>query len=157
MLDEKRIKEAEANIKRYLEEDLIKKYPNETAKQMYLKNSENSLQTAEKLLSLESKEYKPYLWIIVAAYYSMYYIANSVLLNLGYKVGDKISHKVTADALIVFIRNKLKKELLEEYEETKEEALEITSSRVNVLLKSYDLELGKRSRFQYQMEGDRYR
>lgn len=152
MLDEKKIKEAESNIRQYLEEGLLKKENNETAKQMYIENSNLSLETAQKLLSLETETYAPYLWIIVSSYYSMYYIASAVLLKIGYKVGDKISHKVTSDALIVYVRNKLKKELLEGYEGIKEDALELISSKTDVLLQSFDLERGKRSKFQYAMD-----
>lgn len=152
MLNETRIKEAEINVKKYLEEGLIRKQTNETAKTMYVENAELSLQTAQKLLAAESKDYVPYLWIIVTSYYSMYYITNAVLLKVGYKVGDKISHKVTADALVVFVRNKLKKQLLEEYEDTQEDALELMSQRVDTLLKSLDYEREKRSKFQYQMD-----
>lgn len=152
MLDEKRIKEAESNVKRYLEEGLIKKQKNETAKTMYVQNSELSLETAKNLLSLESPAYKPYLWIIVCSYYSMYYISNAVLLNLGYKMGEEISHKVTSDALVVFVRNKLKKGLLEEYENIKEDALEIISSKADSIIQSFDFEREKRSKFQYEME-----
>ena len=122
MLNEERIKEAESNIRQYLEEGLLRKQKNETAEITYLENSNLSLETAQKLLSLETQTYKPYLWIIVASYYAMYYIANAVLLELGYKVGERISHKVTSDALIVFVRDKLKKELLEEYEDLKDDA-----------------------------------
>lgn len=125
MLDDKRVKEAESNVRQYLEDGLLKKQRNETAKEMYIENADLSIQTAQKLLSLESKEYRPSLWIIATSYYSMYYIANSVLLHLGYKVGDKVSHKVTADALLVFVRNKLKKQLLEEYEDAKEFVFEM--------------------------------
>lgn len=64
----------------------------------------------------------------------MYYIANAVLISLGYKVGDKISHKVTSDAIIVFVRNKLKKELIEEYENIREDALELISSKTDSIL-----------------------
>ncbi len=152
MLDQKRIIFAESNVRQYLEEGLLKKQKNETARIMYFENADISLQTAQKLLFLESKEYRPYLWIIVTSYYAMYYSANAVLLNLGYKVGDKISHKVTADALIVFVRNKLKKQLLEEYESLKEDALEITSQKTDALIQSLDLERQKRSQFQYQMD-----
>lgn len=106
-LNSVRIKEAESNIRNYLEERLLKKQKNETAKEMYIENSDLSLETAKKLLALESPKYKPYLWVIVASYYAMYYIANAVLLDLGYKVGDKVSHKVTSDALIVYVRNKM--------------------------------------------------
>ena len=44
----------------------------------------------------------------MSSYYSMFYIANAVLIKKGYKTGDKIAHKVTADALITIIRSKLK-------------------------------------------------
>ena len=152
MLSDKRIGEAESNVKQYLAEGLLKKQTNETAKEMYVENSNLSLQTAQKLLSLETQEYKPYLWIIVSSYYAMYYIANAVLLDIGYKVGDKISHKITADALIVFARDKLKKELIEEYEDVKDDALELISSKADSLLQSLDFEREKRSKFQYQMD-----
>ncbi len=154
MIDKERIKKAESDVSKYLEEFLLKKEKNETAKNMYVKNSELSLETAQRLLELEDEKYKPYLWIIVAAYYSMFYIANAVLLSLGYKAGDKISHKVTEDCLIVFVRNKLKKEILEEYETAKEEALEIISSKVDSIIESFEFEREKRSVFQYQMGED---
>ena len=81
----------------------------------------------------------------------MFYIANAVLLNLGYKTGDKIVHKVTSDALIVLIMDKIRKGLLEEYEDTKEDALEIASIRSEEIMAFYAMELDKRSRFQYDM------
>ena len=152
MLDDQRIKEAESQVRHYVQDGLLKKQTNETARAMYLENADLSLQTAQKLLALESKDYQPYLWVMVISYYSMYYIANAVLLKLGYKVGDKISHKVTADALIVFVRNKLKKKLLEDYEAAQEDALELMSQKVDTLLKSLDYEREKRSKFQYQMD-----
>ena len=152
MLDQERIKEAESNVQQYLQENLLKKQTNNTARLMYIENCDLSRQTAEKLLALESKEYNPSLWVIVTSYYAMYYVANAVLIHLGYKVGAKISHKVTADALIVFVRNKLKKRLLEDYEETKEDALELMSQKVDLLLQSLDYEREKRSKFQYQMD-----
>src|SRR3989344_4267654 len=112
MIDQKRIKEAKSNFDRYLREGLIKKERNEVAIYTYLKNSELSLKIAEKLVK---DELKPFLWVIVCSYYSMFYAANAVLSNLGYKTVDEIVHKVTSDALIVLVLNKLKKELLEEY------------------------------------------
>lgn len=152
MLDEKRIKEAEANIKKYLEEGLLTKSKNETAKAMYIENSDISLENAKKLSDLETENYKPHLWVVVSSYYSTFYISNAVLLHLGYKVGDKISHKVTSDALIALVRNKLRKELLEEYEDTKDDALDIISYKVDNLIKSFEFEKEKRSKFQYQMD-----
>jgi len=79
----------------------------------------------------------------------MYYIANAVLYDLGYKVGDKVSHKVTADALIVYATKKLKESLLEDYEEAKADALEISGNKADSLIEHFDFEREKRSRFQY--------
>jgi len=53
---------------------------------------------------------------------------------------------------IVFARNKLTKELLEEFEDTKEDALEFMASKTDSLLEFLDFEREKRSRFQYQMD-----
>lgn len=148
MIDEQKKKEAKKNFDRYLQDDLIKKAKNETARVMYLKNAELSLNLAEECMN---SELKPYIWVVVISYYSMFYIANAVLLNLGYKTGDKIVHKVTSDALIVLVMNKIRKGLLEEYEDAKKDALEIASIKSEELMAFYSLEMDKRSRFQYNM------
>ena len=80
----------------------------------------------------------------------MYYYANAALLKIGYKVGEKIVHKVTADALIVYVPGKLKESLIEEYEQTKEEALSLAGIKADELIESFDLERSKRNRIQYQ-------
>ncbi len=145
MIDEKRIKEAQNNFERYLEEGLIKKSYNQTALDIFLKNANESLKASQILL-----ENKIPLWTIVSSYYSMFYMANAVLLNMGYKTGDKIVHKVTADALIYIIRPKLKKQILEDYEEIKEQALEIAEIKSDELVLNFDYERNKRSFIQYQ-------
>lgn len=116
MLDEERIKEAERNVRDYIEAGSMKKHLfQEKILTILQNNAHDSMEIAEFLA--ESK--KSDLWIIVTSYYSMFYIANAVLFKIGYKIGDQSPHKITADALIVFVRNKLKKRLLEEYEEAK--------------------------------------
>ncbi len=149
MLNEKRIREAEQNVGSYLSEGLLKKIkePEKSILDIFKKNSEESLKIADHL----SKNNLSWLWVIVCSYYTMYYMANAVLYKLGYKIGHKISHKITADALIVFVRGKLKKKLLEDFEEIKEEALELVGIKVNGLIESFDHERIKRSRFQYEM------
>ncbi len=77
-------------------------------------------------------------------------MANAVLYKQGYKVGEKIAHKVTADALIVFIRNKLRKVLIEQYEEAQQEAL--SGMKADSLITTFDLERRKRSEVQYEMK-----
>ena len=148
MVDKDRKKEAQQNFAQYLQEGLIKKEKNETAKAMYIKNADLSLSLAEECMN---SSLKPYIWVVVISYYSMFYIANAVLLDLGYKTSDKLVHKVTNDALIVLVTDKIKKGLLEEYENAKEDALEIASIKSNEIIGFYGLEMGKRSRFQYEM------
>jgi len=147
MADRKK-EEAQKNFAQYLNDGLIKKEKNETAKAMYIKNAGMSLSLAEECMN---SSLRPSLWVIVISYYSMFYIANAVLLELGYKTGDKIVHKVTNDALIVLVTDKIKKGLLEEYESAREEALEIASIKSDEIIGLYSLEMGKRSRVQYDM------
>ncbi len=148
MIDEKRKKEAQSNFTRYLQEGLLKKASNELAKNKYLENADLSLKTAHELMQ---SSLKPYLWVIVTSYYSMFYMANAALLHYSYKTQDKIAHKVTSDALIVLVLDKLKKELLEDYETIQKDALEIASAKAESIVESYSIELDKRSRFQYNM------
>ncbi len=148
MLNEERMKEAQSNMNTYIEDGLIWKTKifKKEIMDTYKRNYKESLDVAKKL----SDENLSNLWIIVTSYYSMFYIANAVLYKLGYKIGHKVSHKVTADALIVFVRNKLRKSLLEEYEEAKEEALELIGRKTDEVISDFDKELGKRSIFQYE-------
>lgn len=148
MIDKDRKKESQQNFANYLQEGLIKKEKNEIAKAMYIKNAELSLSLAEECMN---SSLRPYIWVVVISYYSMFYIANAVLLELGYKTGDKIVHKVTNDALIVLIMDRIKKGLIEEYETAKEDALEIASIKSEEIIGFYSMELDKRSRFQYKM------
>ena len=148
MIDRKRIEHARENFNIYLKEGLLRREKNEIAKAMYIKNSEISLRVAQTLLN---QDFRPYLWVIVCSYYSMFYAANAVLLHLGYRTGEKIVHKVTSDALIALVLEKLKRGMLEEYEEAKEEALEIASAKAESLIEDYEHELSKRSKFQYRM------
>jgi uncharacterized protein (UPF0332 family) len=112
---------------------------------MFIKNAKESFKAAKILL-----ENNVYLWTIVCSYYSMFYISNAVLLKNGYKTNDKIVHKVTADALIALIRNKLKNKLIENYEKLAEDALKIAEIKSSELIESFDFERKKRNVIQYQ-------
>lgn len=143
MLNEERIKKSESMIKQYFDEGLIKKHEfKKIIFETYMDNHKDSLVLATRLF----KEKESPLWIVVISYYSMFYIANAVLYKLGYKVGHKIAHKVTSDALMVFVRNKLKNKLIEDYDLAAKEALGIS----NNLVESYEYERLKREIFQYE-------
>jgi uncharacterized protein (UPF0332 family) len=111
-----------------------------------MRNYKESFAVAKKLFDDDISN----LWVIICSYYAMFYIANAVLYKLNYKIGSKIAHKITADCLIVFVRDKLRKNLLEDYEAAKEEALDIIGRRTDEIIESYDQEREKRSVFQYE-------
>ena len=143
MLNNERISEAEKNLRSFLAEGMIKKEGfKKIVFETYMRNHRESLLVARRL----SDEKVSNLWVVVASYYSMFYIANAMLYKLGYKVGPKIAHKVTADALIVLVRNKLAARLLENYELARGEALQLSDN----LLQSFEKERLKRSDFQYE-------
>lgn len=145
MLTDKRIKEAKDNVSAYLSDGLITKAVFD--KQIFNileKNANESLSVAEILYNGKHS----WLWVIVTSYYAMHYIANAVLYKRGYKVGEKISHKVTADSLIALIRDKLKESLIEEYEEMQKEAL--AGIKADELIQAFDYEREKRGIFQYR-------
>lgn len=147
MLDKERIYEANKNVKRYFQEGLLfQRDPDKNIINTFRINSEDSLKVANFVF----RENLSSLWVIVTSYYSMYYIANAVLFNLGYKVGDRISHKVTSDALIVYVRDKLAKNLLEDFETAKKEAMNL-NNLTDDIIESFDFERKKRSAFQYDM------
>src|SRR3989344_4570202 len=148
MISKERKKEAEKNFFQYLQEGIIKKEKNELSKEMYIKNADLSLNLSEECMK---STLGPYIWVVVMSYYSMFYIANAVLLELGYKTSNKIVHRVTNDALIVLVMDKIKKGLLEKYENAKEDASEIASIKSEEIIEFYGLEMDKRSRFQYNM------
>ena len=145
MLNEKRIKEAENNVRLYLEEGLLtKKQFEKIVFSILHKNAKESLEVANFLTNKGKSD----LWIIIASYYSMYYMANAVLYKLGFKVGEKISHKLTADALIVYVRKHLKENFIEDYEDLKKEAL--ASIKADEIVESFDFERRKRGVIQYK-------
>lgn len=147
MLDKKRVKEAEDNVRSYLEEGLLKKAAmNKQVMNILLRNARESLRVAEEVHQKNLSD----LWVIVCSYYAMYYYANAVLLKLGYKVGERVVHKVTSDAIIVYVRGKLKESLIEEYEQTKEEALNLAGMKADSLIESFEFERNKRGLIQYR-------
>jgi len=151
MLGQDRVKEAEENTKSYLREGLLRKTsPDKNILRLLRDNSKESLNVAGILL----KNNHSSLWTIVCSYYSMYYIANAALYSQGLKVGPKIPHKVTSDALIVHIREKLADSLFLDYDSARDEALGIAGLRADEIIGYFDMERNKRSRFQYGMTED---
>jgi len=149
MLEQKRIKEAEDGVREYLQEGRLFRHRtiDKNILETYKKNAEDSLRTADFLF----RNNMPPLWVVVCSYYSMFYMASAVLYSLGYKSGEKTPHRITADAFIVFVRGKLKKKLIEDYEAAMGEALDLAGTKADELAYTLDRERVKRSTFQYEM------
>ena len=78
MLDHQRIHEAEKNVRDYLQSGMLKKHPyREEIVTVLLNNANDSMEIAEFLTEHKKSD----LWIIVTSYYSMFYIANAILLH----------------------------------------------------------------------------
>ena len=137
MLDDRRIREAEANVGQFVADGLLKK--SDFDKRIfgtYLRNSDESLKVANDLHGSGLSA----LWVIVCSYYSMFYVANAALYKEGYKVGEKIAHKVTNEAVIVMLRKKISKVLLAEFAELQEDALELVEAKTGQLIDSFEKE-----------------
>ncbi len=177
MIDEDEIQKAERNIPIYLGEGLLAKdasYPRFVS--FFQDNAKMSFQLANFLFKLSTdnnakkqngfpEDYECLIWVVVIAYYGMFYTANASLAKIGLKVSDKIPHKVTQDALIVyFLKNKrLAKGLLEDYKATKTEVLNLMNVNEEDLLKefqikakelitTFDFQRKRRGEFQYEIK-----
>jgi uncharacterized protein (UPF0332 family) len=148
MLTKERIKEAEDNFKKYLDDGLIKK------KNINPQIIEILKQNANESLILAKDTYdnnKSDLWVVVISYYSMFYIANAVINKKSWDCGDKNVHKVTADLLIVLLRDDVKK-LIIDYQDLMDDAL--INIKTNEIISSFDKEKKKRGNFQYDMTSE---
>lgn len=157
MIDDERIKEARDNVRGYILDGLLYSKNKENIRfvDFFLDNSIKSLQTADLLYSLSEtpsikaqlkmdEGFESYLWVMVCSYYAMFYSALALLATKEYKVGRKNIHKVVADTLIMIMSdNKELFQLLKDYDELKDQA-------ITILLKSYEAEREKRSKFQYE-------
>jgi uncharacterized protein (UPF0332 family) len=142
-LQQQRITQAQNNIKQYIADGLLKQEKEHTVVfDTFMRNHRESLLVAKKV---HDGTLSP-LWVVVTSYYSMFYIANAVLYRQGYKVGTKIAHKVTTEALIALVREKIAQHLLTEYELAAKEASELTDT----LLEAFENERNKRASFQYE-------
>lgn len=140
MLSKQHIQQAQRNTQEYIRDGLLKKTtPNKDILNILIQNSDESLYEAQKTTSA--------LWKIVISYYATFYIANAALLSRGYKVGDKIAHKITSDAIITLLRDPLSKELIEDYEDIREQAL--NTMQADELIQTFEYERKKRGFIQY--------
>lgn len=166
MLDEKKLKEIESRVKKYLDEEKIKTKQEKEFVEFFLSNAKKSLNCANALYDLSTKKemqeetgyanFDGFLWVVNASYYSMFYMARALLENEGIKLKSEQSiHALTFDAMINFfyLNGKLQKKLIEDFAESLEEASEILGKqKADLLMEDYFFEKGKRAIFTYKTE-----
>ncbi|MCX6816054.1 MAG: hypothetical protein NT120_04350 [Candidatus Aenigmarchaeota archaeon] len=172
-LDANEIRKIEGNVKAYLQDGILKKDP--SAKDLvgiYMQNAERSFATASLLLDISDSselkkankmepDFETYIWVLVASYYSMFYAANALLAKSGLRTSEKIAHKATSDALVVYfiLNNKLAKSMYESYQESMSIAMDLTKQDMETFMKKAESlasaledERRKRGKFQYNMK-----
>lgn len=138
-MDRKRIQQAENYIHECEADNRIHRcVVEQIVIDTYNKNQQESLELAQELLEAN----KSVLWTVVTSYYAMFYAANRLLAQKGIKISGQSRHKTTVEALIVFARNDIQEELINEYEDAVAQALD--------LIESFDYERKKRGTIQYQ-------
>jgi uncharacterized protein (UPF0332 family) len=165
MLDEKRLKEAENKVKQYLKEKAIKTKEKPEYVEFFLKNANDSIDSAKALFELSTDQKKQeffgftsfngLLWTVNASYYSMFYMARALLENEGIKIKTDLSiHTVTFDTIVsyFYLTGKLEKELLDDFAEAKKDSIEILGKqKADELIEEYFFEKRKRGTFTYEM------
>ena len=164
MLEEKKLKEIQSRVKKFLDEGTIKtKQPKEFV-DFFLTNAKKSLRSANALYDLSTDkemqektdylDFDGFLWVVNACYYSMFYMTRALLESEGIKLKSESSiHSLTFDAVINFfyLNGKLKKRFIEDFAESLEEASEILGKqKADSLMEDYFFEKGKRAIFTYK-------
>ena len=165
MLEDKKLKEAENRVKQYQNDGIIKTKGKPEHIDFFLKNADDSVDSAKALLELSTDSEKQkllgftsfngLLWVVNASYYSMFYMARALLENEGIKIKTDLSiHAVTFDTLIsyFYLTGRLQKELLKDFIEAKEDAAELLGKqKADELIEEYFFEKKKRGTFTYDM------
>lgn len=165
MLQEKKLNEAKNRVKQFISDGLIKTKGKPKYVDFYLKNADNSIDSAKALFELSTNydksqflgftSFNGLLWVVNASYYSMFYMARALLEKEGIKIKTDFSiHAVIFDSIIYYfyLSGKLQKELLDDFIEAKEDASELLGKqKADELMEDYFFEKKKRGTFTYDM------
>ncbi|MBU0629152.1 MAG: hypothetical protein KKC75_08245 [Nanoarchaeota archaeon] len=158
MLEDKKLKESSAIIKKIITEGGIIK-PTMGSIEFFMEKSRQSIAVASRLMELESEEgLTADMWIINASYYSMFFAAISLLAKSGRAIKKEVGiHKLTYHALIHYFLiedNKLEKYFIEGYKEAVQEAeelLQLSERKTEEFIRAFDNETSKRKMFTYDL------
>src|SRR3989338_2519083 len=165
MLDEKKVKESKKRVEQWLTRGDIVKEKMGKFSAFFLKNAQNSFDTAKLLYALSTRpelqkttgfpDFNGFLWVINSSYYSMFYMVRALLESSGVKIKTDYSiHMVAYDSFVTYFyaTGKIEKQFIEEFQKASMEAQEsLGKEKAKYLLEEYSLEREKRSRFTYEM------
>ena len=165
MLEEKTLKEIKTRIIDYQNREIIKTKNNPRFTEFFLKNAEDSIESAKVLFEITTNPEKQkqfgftnfngLLWVVNASYYSMFYMTRALLENEGIKIKTDLSiHLVTFDVLVhyFYLTKKLQKEFIEDLLEAENDAAELLGKQnADEIIEEYYFERRKRGIFTYEM------
>ena len=161
MWDKKKIEESSKTIQQLIKEGKIVKADPKLVP-FFIQKSQETLVIAERLHKIQQEEkIKANVWIINTSYYAMFFAATALLAKFDHRIKTEIGiHKLTYHALVYYFvkqESKLKRQIVEEYNEAINEAEELLQrgeEKIKELLQDYNYELGKRKIFTYEMVDD---
>jgi len=160
-MDKQKVEEAQKRVQHHIADGVIISKQKAEHVEFFLKNAEDSLQSARCLFEVSTKhDYLGYdnlagfLWVINASYYSMFYMARALIESSGIKLKADLSiHALTFDTFVYYfyLTGKLQKQLFEFYAAAKEDAAELLGQqRAGEIIEEYSYEKRKREEFTYE-------
>ncbi len=164
MLEDQKLREIRKRVQGYIAEETIKTKNPPAYVDFFLKNAEDSLNSAQCLYDISTNKrfqeqtgyigLNGFLWVINASYYSMFYNVRALMERSGIRIRSDLSiHARTFDVFVHFfyLTGKLQKELFRQYAEASEEAAELLGKqKADELVMGYFYEKGKRAALTYQ-------
>ena len=164
MLEDKKIEEAKNNAIKDINSGKIIKTKDSKYIDFFLKNAKDSLDSAKILLDLSLNEktknslgmpdFNGFLWVINSSYYSMFYMARTLLESIGVKIKTEESmHFLVFNALVYYFYStgKLERHFIEDFENAQEESAQILGKeKAREIISDYSSEREKRGKFTYE-------
>ena len=164
MLEDKKLEEARNNAIKDINSEKIIKTKDSKYIDFFLKNAKDSLDSAKILLDLSLNEktknslgmpdFNGFLWVINSSYYSMFYMARTLLESIGVKIKTEESmHFLVFNALVYYFYStgKLERHFIEDFESAQEESAQILGKeKAREIISDYSSEREKRGKFTYE-------
>jgi len=164
MLEDKKLEEARNNAIKDINSEKIIKTKDSKYVDFFLKNAKDSLDSAKILLdislnektknSLGMPDFNGFLWVINSSYYSMFYMARTLLESIGVKIKTEESmHFLVFNALVYYFYStgKLERHFIEDFENAQEESAQILGKeKAREIISDYSSEREKRGKFTYE-------